>query len=937
MITESSAHSHHRLSRAWLTLAIAIILAASALLMPSGASATVSWTGPWSIGASSFSRTPDLPPIANAGQPTKTTMSIENSGLPQNRARHYQFTWPTASIIVSPAAVTSACNSSQFVFDTCPAASQVGTVTADSYGTSSAHAKNMWTGTAYRLSSTPSGAIMRIAIVLRSGYYKARLYDDISIVGGFYQHNVGEHTSSTLQIPYNFPSSPSPILRRLSIALDGTIGPAAGPKFIVNRDQGCGNAATFGVSVSSWSASGKVGTTASASANLAYACPPETTITNSSLPGDRLVVSMESDQPGSTFQCQLNGGAWFICPTPFDTGPLPDGNYQFCARAVSPGGTPDPTPSCIPFVIETPPDTAIVSVVPSSEGATITMSSSQPGSLFQCRLDGDEWFACANPYYTGPLVNGVHMICVRAVNQLGLIDPTPSCASFITDLPLPDTTVTSHQVTDDSVTISIESDRPGSTFECQVDSGGWAACSTPFNSGGLSAGVHTVCARAVSDGTRKDPTPACISEVISHPNATFGCSSTQAASHPDCTISLTTSGSLTDAAVSLPDGLFLSVGSVPHCAANDFAASTCAPSSTIGSAVITTFNGTTLADTVGSLVALDGPAGNLGAIGLDVPVPGHGSFQAVLPVAARESLNAGLLVKDPLGQNLSISGLPQSVDGLGMSLTQLALHLVGTAGAPQHPALTIASNCEPSEFFAELTDATTNTTSFVQPFEPTGCASVPFSPTASLSYSAGAPANKISLGLNVAVPTGSSDQSQSSIRSFVTDLPQSIQPNFGGFASPQICPANATEAIPPACPGLAVGTTVVDLPMLAVPLAGAIYLEESGNPFPNIYVVADRPELGLVLRWRLSMLLTDPPSSRLRLAFESDAVGSPIDAPDVPLNSLSLQMAGGTNGPLFRISTDCRKLDSASTTFVGWSGAVFSSTNPYAFDPSCPN
>jgi LPXTG-site transpeptidase (sortase) family protein len=45
-------------------------------------------------------------------------------------------------------------------------------------------------------------------------------------------------------------------------------------------------------------------------------------------------------------------------------------------------------------------------------------------------------------------------------------------------------------------------------FECQLDGGGWSACSTPWNYLGLGAGSHTFEVRAFDDAGNYDPSPA---------------------------------------------------------------------------------------------------------------------------------------------------------------------------------------------------------------------------------------------------------------------------------------------------------------------------------------------------------------------------------------------------------------------------------------------
>src|SRR5215212_8505225 len=75
-----------------------------------------------------------------------------------------------------------------------------------------------------------------------------------------------------------------------------------------------------------------------------------------------------------------------------------------------------------------PPETTISSgpaTSTTSATAGFTFSSSESGSRFQCRTDGGAWSACASPW-TGSFAAGPHLFEVRAIDQAGNVDSTPS-------------------------------------------------------------------------------------------------------------------------------------------------------------------------------------------------------------------------------------------------------------------------------------------------------------------------------------------------------------------------------------------------------------------------------------------------------------------------------------------------------------------------------
>jgi hypothetical protein len=178
----------------------------------------------------------------------------------------------------------------------------------------------------------------------------------------------------------------------------------------------------------------------------------------------------------------------------------------------------------------------------------------------------------------------------------------------------------------------------------------------------------------------------------------------------------------------------------------------------------------------------------------------------------------------------------------------------------------------------------------------------------------------------------------STIRSLVLDLPVSIQPQFAGLVSTCL-PAN-TRLIPPACDDATqlVGTVEIDTPLLATPLNGVVYLEESGNPLPNLYIYASEPALGLDVRLRGSTETVGSPA-HLRFKINAEQDGALTDISDFPLRGMVMDLPGSVdNLEIVRVSTGCRKIDSTSAgEFEGWSGATKTVTQTIAFDPACPN
>jgi Bacterial Ig-like domain len=83
--------------------------------------------------------------------------------------------------------------------------------------------------------------------------------------------------------------------------------------------------------------------------------------------------------------------------------------------------------------------------------------------------------------------------------------------AFTVDATPPDTTITSAPVGGTPFTspdLDFVASQPDATFECQLDGGGWASCTSPKHYSGLSESTHTFQVRAIDPAGNVDPTPA---------------------------------------------------------------------------------------------------------------------------------------------------------------------------------------------------------------------------------------------------------------------------------------------------------------------------------------------------------------------------------------------------------------------------------------------
>jgi hypothetical protein len=210
----------------------------------------------------------------------------------------------------------------------------------------------------------------------------------------------------------------------------------------------------------------------------------------------------------------------------------------------------------------TPPDTAITAQPPlttTESAASLSFSSSEPGSTFACKLDSGSWGSCGSPKSYPGLTVGSHTFSVRATDGAGNTDATPASATWTVeaapDTTPPETTITAQPpatTTESAASLSFSSSESGSTFACKLDSGSWGGCGSPKSYSGLAVGAHTFSVRATDGAGNTDATPASATwtvETVASPG-THCFSSPHTCGYPDTTNTgasgaLSPSGSIT--------------------------------------------------------------------------------------------------------------------------------------------------------------------------------------------------------------------------------------------------------------------------------------------------------------------------------------------------------------------------------------------------------
>jgi hypothetical protein len=234
--------------------------------------------------------------------------------------------------------------------------------------------------------------------------------------------------------------------------------------------------------------------------------------------------------PEGFFQCRtsLNGGTpgpWSTCASPLSYTGLSSGTRKLDIRAIDSAGnasTGSGIGSHTWTTIGGAPDTVITGST--KNGGTAAFGFNSPGrplATFQCSIDNGPFTACTSPKTHTGLALGSHTFRVRAINEVGTIDPTPATETWtVTAAPAPNTSITRQppaRTSSRDASFEFVSSVAVATFECRVDGAAWAACSSPFSLTEVADGEHTFEVRSISSENVTDPTPAAVAWTVGPP------------------------------------------------------------------------------------------------------------------------------------------------------------------------------------------------------------------------------------------------------------------------------------------------------------------------------------------------------------------------------------------------------------------------------------
>ncbi|HTJ47802.1 MAG TPA: Ig-like domain-containing protein [Kofleriaceae bacterium] len=205
--------------------------------------------------------------------------------------------------------------------------------------------------------------------------------------------------------------------------------------------------------------------------------------------------------PGATFKCGLDGAALTTCASPKSYASLTEADHTFAVQVTNQAGTPDPTPAQRTWTVDHTAPTVTITGGPT--GPTNDNTPSFPfttaGSptTIECKVDAGAYAACTSPFTTATLPDGAHSVTVRVTDAAG--NQGTDSQAFTVDTMGPTTTINSGpgNLTDQTTaTFTFSANESPVTFQCAIDGGAFAACTSGKSYGGLGDGMHTLLVRA---------------------------------------------------------------------------------------------------------------------------------------------------------------------------------------------------------------------------------------------------------------------------------------------------------------------------------------------------------------------------------------------------------------------------------------------------------
>jgi large repetitive protein len=211
----------------------------------------------------------------------------------------------------------------------------------------------------------------------------------------------------------------------------------------------------------------------------------------------------DSDLTVVSFECQLDGLAFVPCTSPQSYSNLVDGSHTFEVKALDAALNASDTTSYTWTVDGTPPPPPTVAgpqAQTNESTATFTLSDTEPGVAFHCRLDKGSFPSCTSPVTYSDLSVGQHTFVVKATDAAGNDSDVVSYTWTIDTSPPPVPTIDSNPPNPSASSngqFTFSDAENGVGYLCRLDAGVFSTCSSPKSYSNLADGSHSFAVKAL--------------------------------------------------------------------------------------------------------------------------------------------------------------------------------------------------------------------------------------------------------------------------------------------------------------------------------------------------------------------------------------------------------------------------------------------------------
>ena len=232
--------------------------------------------------------------------------------------------------------------------------------------------------------------------------------------------------------------------------------------------------------------------------------PPDTSITfappliSSSTAAEFVFSSSEAN---SIFECDLDAGGWQACTSPKNLSSLADGEHVFKVRAIDQSGNADGVPAEYSWILDAAVPTITINDKPAgfaSSTSALFAFSADEAAVFYCDIDQTGWLECASPVNYENLSEGAHNFKVKAGDSAGNQTASPAEYSWTISTSAAAVNIIYGPpdiASSTSAEFQLAANDANASYQCQLDLGGWQACTASTTVSDLSEGAHEFTAR----------------------------------------------------------------------------------------------------------------------------------------------------------------------------------------------------------------------------------------------------------------------------------------------------------------------------------------------------------------------------------------------------------------------------------------------------------